>query len=81
MMRNVMVDSSIPVTEDQVGAIITLVKLAHERRGYADTQWHEIQAGYVGFGYYRPHLYEFSHADTLFGICMLLRRSIQIAEN
>lgn len=43
-----MVDSSIPVTEDQVGAIITLVKLAHERRGYADTQWHEIQAGHVG---------------------------------
>ena len=43
--------SIIPVHEDRAGAIITLVGLGHERRGYAgipeDTRRHGIQAGYV----------------------------------
>jgi len=44
--------SILPVPEDRAGAIITLVGLGHERRGYAgipgDTRGHGIQAGYVG---------------------------------
>jgi hypothetical protein len=40
-----------PVPEDRAGAIITLVGLGHERRGYAgipvDTRGRGIQAGYV----------------------------------
>ena len=43
--------SIIPVHEDRAGAIITLVGLGHEKRGYAeipvDTRGHGIQAGYV----------------------------------
>jgi hypothetical protein len=44
--------SILPVPEDRVGAIITLVGLGHERRGYAGrlvyAQGHGIQARYVG---------------------------------
>jgi hypothetical protein len=43
--------SFLPVSEDRAGAIITLVGLGHERRGYAGrsvyTRGHGIQAGYV----------------------------------
>jgi hypothetical protein len=62
-----MMHSSIPVPEDQVGAIITLVGLAHEKRGYADTKWREYSSRLCRIGYYRPHPYESSHADTLSG--------------
>jgi hypothetical protein len=43
--------SFLPVSEDRAGAIITLVGLGHERRGYAGRsayiRRHGIQAGYV----------------------------------
>ena len=43
--------SFLPVPEDRAGAIITLVGLGHERRGYAGrlgyAQRHGIQAGFV----------------------------------
>jgi hypothetical protein len=46
-----MMYSIIPVPEDRAGAIITLVGLGHERRGYGgipvDTRGHGIQAGYA----------------------------------
>jgi hypothetical protein len=44
--------SFLPVPEDRAGAIITLVGLGHEGRGYTGrlvyAQGHGIQAGYVG---------------------------------
>jgi hypothetical protein len=51
-MKNVMMSSLLPVPEDRAEAIITLVDLDHERRGYAgipvNTRGHEIQVGSVG---------------------------------
>lgn len=47
-----MMYSILPAPEDRAGAIITLVDLDYETRGYAgiplNTRGHEIQAGSVG---------------------------------
>ena len=51
-MKNVMISSLLPVPEDRAEAIITLVDLDHEKRGYAGrsgyVRGHEIQAGSAG---------------------------------
>jgi hypothetical protein len=55
-----MMYSILPVPEDRDGAIITLVGLGHERRGYAGrlvyARGHRIQAGYGRLATTRIHL-------------------------
>ena len=52
-MRNLMMDSFLPVLTDRAEAIITLEGFVHEMRGYAgmpiDTRRLAIQAGSIGF--------------------------------
>jgi hypothetical protein len=64
------------------GAIITLVGLGHERRGYAGrlvySRGHGIQAGYVRLATTRIHL---NHPMQIrLSFCTLSRSSVQTAE-
>ena len=77
--------SILPVPEDRAGAIITLVGLGHERRGYAGrlgyAQGHRIQAGYVGLATTtRIHMNP-PMQIRLFSICTLSRSNVQITES
>jgi hypothetical protein len=73
-----------PVHEDRAGAIITLVGLGHERRGYAgipvDTRGHGIQAAYVGLAATtRIHMNP-PMQIRLSSICTLSPNSVQTEE-
>jgi len=73
----------LPVPEDRAGAIITLVGLGHERRGYAGrlvyARGHGIQAGYVRLATTRIHL-NHPMQMRLSSFCTLSRSSVQTAE-
>ena len=81
-MRNVMRCSFLPVPEDRAGAIITLLGLGHERRGYAgipvDARGHEIQAGYVRLATTSIHMNPRMRIRWS-SICTLSRDSVRIA--
>ena len=84
-MRNVMLYSFLPVPEDRAGAIITLLGLGHERRGYAgipvEARGHEIQTGYVRLATTtRIHMNP-AMQIRLSSICTLSRGSVQTAES
>src|SRR6266852_2396465 len=65
------------------GAIITLVGLGHERRGYAGrlvyARGHRIQAGYGRLATTRIHM-NHPMQIRLFSFCTLSRSSVQTAE-
>ena len=59
--------SILPVPEDRAGAIITLVGLGHERRGYAGRlgyarTWGSSRQCQTG---YHQHPYQSSHVNTI----------------
>jgi hypothetical protein len=64
-----MMYSFLPVPEDRAGAIITLVGLGHERRGYAGrsvyARGYGIQAGSVGLATTTSIQYESSRGNTI----------------
>ena len=75
--------SILPVPEDRDGAIITLVGLSHERRGYAGrlgyAQGHGIQAGLVRLVATSIHI-NHSMPIRLSSTCTLSRSSVQTAD-
>jgi hypothetical protein len=76
--------SIIPVHEDRAGAIITLVGLGHERRGYAGRLVYARAWGssrLCQIGYCHPHPYEPSHANPIVQFSTLSRGNVQIAES
>jgi hypothetical protein len=86
-MRNVMMYSFLPVPEDRAGAIITLVGLGHERRGYAGrsvyARGYRIQAGYVRLAtttsiHMNPPVE--IRLSSICSICTLSRSSVHTAE-
>ena len=79
-----MMSSLLPVPEDRAGAIITLVDLDHERRGYAGrsgyVRGHEIQAGSVGLATTtRIHMNP-PMQIRLSSICTSARSNVQTAD-